>query len=215
MNKIIFISLLLMTTYQKNFLCSEVFKSHYILFFMRHEANIFKIETDTQGTIEWGCSEIPIPDFCGVTGTANFIHHYKKAPCIIMDDTKFTFDKKLEGDYDHNNLKMKLNLEGIVRGSASDHPQKLEVEFYIWQKDKESIKEEVIKELVPLEPKTNFEINHSEDRAIFLVELHPQKRVFFQLSFLRALNEHNIITMFIFLIFGFILCFFGLKFYKE
>lgn len=219
--KLIILIFVLGTSFQKDFMCSHIFEKDYIVFWLRNEAPVFKITNEDSSTIEWGCAEIDIPDVCGVKGKANFIYYAKNEPCLILQSDNLKFEK-LNGKYDQKTLTVSMSMDGKdlnIQQTVSTKAQKqIKLSFNVWQDSGDVVQNEVIANhpgVALIQNPSKFIRSSSENSEVFTIELRPKKTSFFRLTFLQALKEHNVITMLIFFSFGLILCFFGLKFYKD
>lgn len=204
-SKLIIILALAMATLQIDMPCIHVWEKDYVVFMFREEDEGIKIVNSSldpnghPGTITASCSEVDIPAVCGVTGKARFIYTVEGSPCIIIRNPVVTKYEDAVKPIDNSD-------EYVIKMSVTGTPDKLPG-----------------LETSPESLTINFEFHHDQfaksnfrkTTAGFEVTVFSKSNPVHQLKFLKVLKENPAISTAIFFTLGLVLCFFGLKFYKD
>lgn len=192
-NLIIFLTLISLS-HQTNFPCIHVFEQDYAVFIYRSEHSTTFLqelsnENKLQRTIHFSCNEFQIPEDCGIQGVTKFLLRIDSGRCVTLTEPVNVEYLPL------TNIDQKLDKKvTMILTDAND--LKVTIEF----KSGDS-------------SQSGFTVG-ADDRSLNL-DIFTESSPVHELKFLKVLKENPIISTIIFMGFGIILCFFGLKFYKD
>lgn len=195
-------------TFQLPMPCVHVFEEDYAVFLLRDSPSWIKLSnqesrmnTDS-GMIMFSCDLFDIPSTCAQKGQTRFVHVNSETDvCIVLGDkVAVTYDKKLVAIDNKQDYKVGMTIKG-KRLLADDKDD-------IATGDVLELKIEVQQDAFA---KSKFTMNNNG----FNIEYYSVDASVHQLKFLKILKENSVISTCIFVTFGMILCFFGLKFYKD
>lgn len=203
-SKLIIILALASAALQMDMPCIHVWEKDYVVFLFREEGDGIKIvnsglDSVDHGTVTASCSEVDIPAVCGVTGKARFIYTVEGSPCVIIRNPVVT-------KYEDSVKPIDNSEEYVIKMSVSGTPDKLPGV-----------------DATP-EPMTiNFEFHHDQfaksnfrkTTAGFEITVYSKSNPVHKLKFLKVLKENPVISTALFFTLGLVLCFFGLKFYRD
>jgi hypothetical protein len=186
--------------------CINVWESDYLIFIYREEEGGTKISggsllsKSSPGKVIFSCSEIDIPTSCNIPGKARLVYMDESGTdcTVLRQTTKIDYPRLpspvgADGDY---TVRMTLTGTPAVTGQTSESLETMTV---------------------------NIEVSHSElaqnsftrTSAGLEISIYSQSNPVHKLTFLQILKENPLISTVIFFTLGFLLCFFGLKFYRD
>ena len=204
MNKfVIIISLLASAFLQHKSPCLNVYQDEYAIFLIRENESWTKIQKTTIGNnkserIFLGCEKFKIPVECGQDLEAAFVYIDENQSCLIMPEVKEVHYQPLIDEEKNGNFKVKMTVTGNILKNEADKSEEKEI---------------------TLQYEFGQAITNSGDFEkqgdVFLISISQSSNPVHVLSFLKVLKEHSVVSTVIFFSFGMILCFFGLKFYRD
>jgi len=182
--------------------CKHLFTKDYLVFFYRDQTPVLKLHKDVNfglGKIVTGdvltsvCGDIDIPEGCGPSGKAKLVFQAGPGDCPVIVPVHDAWQYEL-GTFETREqmVVMKPALENVSEYSVS-------YKFVC----------------VPNSLVENAYVNYFADSKLFEIQIHGSKTCGYSVSFLKSLSENSTVTACVFLAIGVVLCFFGLKFYKD
>jgi hypothetical protein len=197
---IIFISLYIEV--KSSPVCKHLFNEDYLAFLYKEPSEVVSVGKESfilldgskvNGQINFSiCGETPIPEICNTPGSARLILVADdKCPVIIKDQLSWEF----------------------TLGNYSDKSQMIKMDGITKEKMDYSVNYKFICQ--PNENSSRYSVHYDSDAGSFEIGIFDKQSCGYSLSFLKVLSEYPMVTASIFMTIGLVLCFFGLKFYKD
>jgi hypothetical protein len=201
--KLVFILIAVVAQVRPNIGCKHLFPKDYLLFLYRETNETQEIEVKDfkmkNGDVATGiittsiCGDFDVPSICSDSGKAKMVFVSSEKKCeVISKDTEnweFSIDNKSGNSQE---IKMKQ--------TSSEEKNYLVAYTFICS---------------PQDLFEKFNAIYSDENKTVDVQIIGGKSCGYSISFLKSLSGHPKITGGIFLALGILLCFFGLKFYKD
>ena len=206
MNSVLIIMIsLAFLTFQLRMPCVHLFEEDYAVFLLRDSPSWIKLakpeSENNNDMIMFSCDLFDVPSMCAQKGQTRFVHVNSKNVCILLGDkVDVTYDKKLVANDNKQGYKVGMTVKGKQ----------------LLDSDKANMATgEVLELRIEVQQDAFAKSKFTNDKNGFKIEYYSVDASVHELKFLKILKENSVISTCIFVTFGIILCFFGLKFYKD